>query len=73
MKIKIFGGVAFSIVLAPVSYIFLAFYRVYLSPGVRTSGTPGQVLKKIKTELMKSEHAGRNGGGRNGGGRARVF
>ena len=32
----------------PVSYIFLAFYRFYLSPGVRTSSTPGQVLKKSK-------------------------
>ena len=51
----------------------LGFYKFYLSPGVRTSGTPGQVLTKIKKELMKLEHAGRNGGGRNGGGRARVF
>ena len=37
--------------LVPVSYIFLAFYRFYLSPGVRTSGTPGQVLKKSKRNL----------------------
>ena len=30
------------------SYIFLWFHRFYLSPGVRTSGTPGQVSKKSK-------------------------
>ena len=53
-------------------HMLAGFYRFYLSAGLRTSGTPGQVLK-IKKELMKLEHAGRNGGGRNGGGRARVF
>ena len=35
----------------PVGFIFLAFYRFYLSPGVRTSGTPGQVLNKSKRNL----------------------
>ena len=34
----------------PISYIFLAFYRFYLSPGFRTSGTPGEVLTTIKKE-----------------------
>ena len=45
----------------------LAFCRLFLSAGVYSSGTPGQVLKKIKKEVMKLEHAGGNGGGRNGG------
>ena len=60
----IFGGAAFQDFFfffwpVPISYIFLAY--------------PSSGTKKIKKELMKSEHAGRNGGGRNGGGRARVF
>ena len=55
-----------------VSYIFLAFQRFYLSPGVRTSGSPGQVLKDQRGK-PKEEHAGRIGGGRDGNGRARIF
>ena len=45
------------IYILPVSYIFLAFHRFYLSPGVRISGTPGQVLKNQKGTI-KLEHAG---------------
>ena len=56
-------------------YVYIYVSRILLILPLRRAPYlryPKSGTKKIKKELIKLEHAGRNGGGRNGG-RAGVF